>query len=54
MGWGGGGSARAKGSGWKGVGEDGMVVVRGLTVREGGADLLAEGARAVEPRGRKT
>ena len=31
MGEGGGGSARAKGSGWVGVGEDGMVVVRGST-----------------------
>ena len=54
MGRGGGGSARANGSGWKGVGEDGMVVVRGLTVCAGGADLLAERARAVEPRGIRT
>ena len=50
MGEGDGGSARAKGSGWVGVGEDGMVVVRGSTVREGGANLLAEGGRAEVPR----
>ena len=51
MGGGGGGSARANGSGWEGVGEDAMVVVRWLTVCAGGAHLLAEGALAVEPRG---